>query len=111
MSDEFDLEGLLQQAMAVQQQLAEAQEQARAAVVEGTSGGGLVRVTVTGGYDATAVHIAPEAVDPDDVSMLEDLVLAALRDALAKVQRSNVEAMGDIASGFGGGLGGLLGSG
>ena len=100
----FDLGGLLAQAQSMQQQLLDTQAQAAEQVVEGQSGGGVVRVQVTGGFDFRSVVIDPVAVDPDDVEMLQDLVLAALRDALAKVNEVNAQAMG----GFGGALGGLL---
>ena len=107
MSDEgFDMNALLNQAMAMQQQMAEAQEQAAAQTVEGQAGGGAVRVTMTGGGEVTRVSIAPAAVDPSDVEMLEDLVLAAFHDAQAKAEEIRRSAIGEI-----GGLGGLLGSG
>ena len=96
----FDLSQLLAQAQDMQQQLLEAQATAAAQVVEGQAGGGAVRITVTGGLDFQDVTIAPAAVDPADVDMLQDLVLAALHDAIAKVNALNQEAMG--------GLGGLL---
>lgn len=100
----FDLSGLLAQAQSMQQQLLDAQSQVATQVVEGQAGGGVVKVRVTGGFDFQAVTIDPAAVDPADVEMLQDLVLAALRDALAKVNELNAQAMG----GFGGALGGLL---
>jgi DNA-binding YbaB/EbfC family protein len=100
----FDLSGLLAQAQNMQQQLLEAQAAAAEQVVEGQAGGGVVKVKVTGGLDFEAVEIDPAAVDPNDVEMLEDLVLAAVRDAVAKVNALNAEAMG----GLGGALGGLL---
>ena len=103
----FDLGGLLEQAQQMQQQLLDAQAQLADEVVEGHAGGGLVKVTVTGGMDFQRVTIDRRAVDPDDVGMLEDLVLAALHDALAKVNDLNQQAMGGLGMG---GLGGLLGS-
>jgi DNA-binding YbaB/EbfC family protein len=106
MSDEgFDINALLNQAMAMQQQMAEAQEQAANQSVEGQAGGGAVKVTMTGGGEVTRVSIAPAAVDPNDVEMLEDLVLAAFHDAQAKAADIRQAAIGEI-----GGLGGLLGS-
>src|SRR5688500_9609872 len=62
-----------------------AQMEAAARTVEGSAGGGVVRVTMTGGGEVTGITIAPAVVDPDDVEMLQDLVLAALRDANAQV--------------------------
>jgi DNA-binding YbaB/EbfC family protein len=100
----FDLSGLLAQAQNMQQQLLEAQAAVAEQVVEGQAGGGVVKVRVTGGLDFEAVVIDPAAVDPDDIEMLQDLVLAAVRDAVARVNALSAEAMG----GFGGALGGLL---
>ena len=99
----FDFSALLEQAQEMQQQLMAAQAQAQATVVEGRAGGGSVVVTMSGTGEITAVRIAPEVVDPADVEMLEDLVLAALHDAAAQVSRLQSEAMG----GLGGALGGL----
>ena len=100
-----DMGSLLGMAMDMQQQLLAAQEQAASTLVEGQAGGGVVRIEVTGGLEFQAVHIDPDAVDPDDVEMLEDLVLAALHEAVAKVNAAQQDALGGIA----GGLGGLLG--
>jgi DNA-binding YbaB/EbfC family protein len=86
------------------QQMMEASAQAAAEVVEGVAGGGVVRVTVNGRFEFQSVTIAAEAVDPSDVTMLEDLVLAALHDAVAKVNHRQQAALGDL-----GGLGGLSG--
>lgn len=106
MSDQFDMNALLQQAQAMQQQLMEAQAQAAEQEVVGQAGGGVVSVTVTGGMEFRKVSIAPEAVDPDDLSMLEDLVLAALHDATEKASEISQQAMGGL-----GGLGKMLGGG
>lgn len=108
MSGMPDMNELLQQAMAMQQQLADAQAQAAEQVVQGDAGGGTVRITMAGSGEVLAVAIDPEVVDPADVELLEDLVLAAFRDAMAKVQDVQSQAMGSIG-GLGGGLGGLLG--
>ena len=99
-----DLGGLMEQA---QQMLAGAQE-AAAEVVEGSSGGGVVKVEVDGGFNFHSVTIDPSVVDPSDVEMLNDLVLAALRDAATQLQESQSGAMGGMDLG---GLGGLLGGG
>ena len=96
-----DLGALLQQAQQMQQQLVEAQAVAAEQVVQGHAGGGVVKVDVTGGMDFQKVSIDPKVVDPADVEMLEDLILAAIRDAVAQVSELNQEVMGD--------LGGLLG--
>jgi nucleoid-associated protein EbfC len=96
-----DLGALLEQAQQMQQQLLAAQAAAAEQVHEGVAGGGAVRVTVTGGMEFTSVTIRKDAVDPDDVEMLQDLVLAALHDAVNKVNAAQQQALG--------GLGGMLG--
>ncbi|MFP3905757.1 MAG: YbaB/EbfC family nucleoid-associated protein [Acidimicrobiales bacterium] len=119
-----DLGGLLAQAQQMQQQLIDAQAEAASAVVEGSAGGGSVTIEVTGGLDFRSVRIDPSVVDPEDPSLLEDLVLAALHDAVARINEMQEGAMGGvdlggIAEAFGGpemdetmgGLGGLLGPG
>ena len=111
MSDEGgpDLGKLLAQAQEMMQAQAEAAEQ----VVEGVAGGGAVKITVSGGGEFQSVTISPEAVDPDDVEMLQDLVLAALHDATGKVQQLQQGALGALGGlDLGGlGFGGALGSG
>lgn len=113
MSD-FDLSGLFQQAQQMHDQMMSAQEEASAASCVGVAGGGLVEIELTGGLDARAVRIAPEAIDPDDPELLSDLVLAALRDALAQaaeLQSSTGPDLGGLdlggldVSGLLGGLG------
>jgi DNA-binding YbaB/EbfC family protein len=98
----FDLLASAQQAMAAQ---ADAVKQ----VVEGTAGGGVVRVTMTGGGEVTGVTLSSQVVDPDDIEMLQDLIVAAIRDATTKVtelQRAALGALGQLDLGS---LGGLLG--
>ena len=96
---------LLEQAQQMQQQLAAAQEQLAQEEVTGTAGGSLVSVTMTGQGEVTAVTIAPAAVDPDDVESLQDLVVAAFRDASRAVNELTASRMGPLAGGLGGGLG------
>lgn len=91
---------LLRQAQELQAQLASAQEQAAERVVEGQAGGGAVRIAVTGGLEFRKVTIDPAAVDPADVPMLEDLVLAALHDAMAAVGEMAQEAVGSVGGGL-----------
>jgi DNA-binding YbaB/EbfC family protein len=104
-----DLGGLLGQMQQLQQQLMDAQEAAASRVAEGSAGGGMVRVRVTGDLDFQEVTIDPSVVDPGDVEMLQDLILAAVRDAVARVNEANKQALGPL--GLGGGLEGLLGGG
>jgi nucleoid-associated protein EbfC len=79
------LGSILEQAQQMQEQLAAAQEQVAETLIEGHAGGGVVTVEVTGGFEFRSVSIDAEVVDPGDVEMLEDLVLAALHDAAGKV--------------------------
>lgn len=97
---QFDLGGLLEQAQAMQQQLLDAQARAAETVVEGQSGGGMVRVQMTGAMEVQSVTIDPQVVDPDDVAMLEDLVLAAVHDAVARVQEAAQAATRDALGGL-----------
>jgi len=101
-----DMNDLLKQAQKMQQQLMEAQAAAAEQVVEGQAGGGVVKVKVSGAMEFQSVSIDPAAVDPGDVEMLEDLVLAAIHDAVGRAQALSQQAMGGLDLG---GLGGLLG--
>ena len=98
-----DLGGLLGMAMEMQQQVAAAQDKAAAALVEGQSGGGAVRIEATAGLEFRAVHVRPDALEGNDAEMLEDLILAALRDVVVQANEVQAEALGDL-----GGLGGML---
>ena len=100
-----DFGQLLKQAQAMQEQFLQARATAAEAEVEGTAGGGMVKVRVTGGMEFRAVSIDSSVVDPNDVGMLEDLVLAAVRDAVARATELSEKAMGSVDLGpLGGGL-------
>jgi DNA-binding YbaB/EbfC family protein len=101
------MQALLKQAQAMQAQMAEAQAQLAATEITGTAGGGLVTATVTGAGEITGIKIDAKAVDPDDVETLEDLVLAAVRDGQTQAAALGEEAMGPVAGGAQGLLGGL----
>lgn len=105
----FDLGSLLEQAQAMQQQMAEAQEQQAAQMLTGSAGGGKVTVEVTGAGEFRKVSISPDAVDPEDVELLEELVLAALHDASTQIATLQEEAMGGMDIPDMGSLGGMLG--
>ncbi len=99
------MDDLLASAQRMQEQLLAAKADAEATVVEGQAGGGVVKVRVTGGMEFRGVTIDPSAVDPDDVSMLEDLVLAAIREAVTKAGQISEQAMGGLdLGGLGSGL-------
>jgi len=112
MTESFDINSLLSQALDMQQRMADAQARAAEAEIIGRSGGGAVQITVTGGMQFVDVTIEPSAVDPDDISMLEDLVLAALNDAFDQLEELQQSAMPALdLGGLGGALGGLGGLG
>ena len=96
---------LLKQAQQMQQQLVAAQEEMARTEVTGTAGGGLVSATMTGSGDLVSVTIAPAAVDPDDLETLQDLVVAAVRDAKRAADELAAQTMGPLAGGLGGGGG------
>jgi DNA-binding YbaB/EbfC family protein len=91
---------LMRQMQKMQERLARAQEQLNNTSVEGSAGGGAVTVAVTGSLRVESVKIAPEVVDPGDVEMLEDLVTAALNEALEKVQALQAESMAGLTGGL-----------
>jgi DNA-binding YbaB/EbfC family protein len=98
---------LMKQAQKMQQQLEEAQAELAASEVTGSAGGGLVSATLTGAGELVSLTIDPKAVDPEDVETLQDLVVAAVRDANRAVADLAAEKMGPVTGGLGGGLGGL----
>lgn len=91
------LQQMQARALKAQQDLAEE-------AVEGSAGGGAVNITVTGGLKVQSLKIAPEVVDPDDIEMLEDLVTAAVNEALQKVQALQMQQISGLAGQFGLGL-------
>lgn len=92
-----NMQQLMKQAQKMQQELQEAQEALKELEVTGTSGGGLVEVTMTCEKQLSAIKIKPEAVDPEDVEMLEDLIVAAFNDASSKADEIKEEKMGKFA--------------
>src|SRR5687767_5777245 len=85
----------------MQEKLAKAQEEIENRVAEATAGGGAVKVEITGGYKVKSVKIDPDAVDPADLSMLEDLIVAAVNEALQQVQGFQAENIGGLTAGLG----------
>ena len=108
-SEGIDFQQLLQQAQRMQEQLMSAQRDLAEAEVTGTAGGGLITATVTGAGELVALDIDPSVVDPADVETLADLVVAAVRDATAQVQKMAAEQMGPLGEGIGGILAGSAG--
>jgi nucleoid-associated protein EbfC len=101
-----DLNQLLKQAQQMQAEMAKAQEQLKNETVEASAGGGMVKVTMTGDMQLREIKISPEAIDPEDQDLLQDMVTAAVNEALRSAQELATNRMGGIA---GGGLPGLPG--
>ncbi len=102
---------ILQQAQQMQAEMAKAQEELKSEVVEASAGGGMVTVRVSGDLELQAVTIAPDAVDPEDVELLQDMVLAATNEALRSAQELASSRLGQATGGGLGDLGGLGGLG
>jgi nucleoid-associated protein EbfC len=97
----FDMNELMRQAQQMQTQMAQAQEQLAHETVEASAGGGLVTVKATGTGEITEIKIDPKAIDPDDPEMLEDVVLAAVNEALRSAQNLAQSKLGGLAGGLG----------
>ena len=97
-----NMQQLMRQAQKMQQQMQEAQEQLDAAEYEATSGGGMVNVKVSGKRELTSITIDPQVVDPDDIEMLQDLIMAAVNEALRKGEEAREKSMSSLAPGMGG---------
>lgn len=91
---------LMQQAQQLQAKLAKAQEELSNATVEATSGGGAVKVTMNGQQKILSVKISPEVVNPNEVEMLQDLVLAAVSEAVAKSQEAAARHLSQLTGGL-----------
>ena len=116
-----NLQKMLEQAQEMMAAQQEAQDALKDERVEASAGGGMVKVTVTGDMRLEAIHLEPDAVDPDDVEMLQDLVLAAVNQALTQAEEIAAKKMEGLTGGgfdpasaleslgLGGGLGGLGG--
>lgn len=91
----------------MQRQMEESQKALETEEFTATSGGGVVEVTVSGKREITKVKLDPDAVDPDDVEMLEDLIMAAVNEGLRKVDEASAANMSRLTGGFGGLGGGL----
>ena len=96
-----NMQQLARQAQKLQQQMAKAQEELDAREFEATSGGGMVTAKVNGKRELLALIIKPEAVDPDDVEMLEDMVMAAVNEALRTAADTAEREMGKLTGGMG----------
>jgi nucleoid-associated protein EbfC len=101
----MDMEKLLQQVGQMQDQMQKAQAELADETVEATAGGGMVTVTATGAGEIKQIKIDPKAIDPDDPQMLEDMVLAAVNEAIRSARNLMETKLGGLAGGALGGLG------
>ncbi|MBO4899029.1 MAG: YbaB/EbfC family nucleoid-associated protein [Lachnospiraceae bacterium] len=99
---------LMKQAQRMQRQMEESQKELESAEYTATVGGGVVTATVSGKKEVISVKIDPDAVDPEDVEMLQDLIMAAVNEALRQAEEASSQAMSKLTGGLGG-LGGLGG--
>jgi DNA-binding YbaB/EbfC family protein len=95
-----DFGDMLKQAQAMQERMLKAQEDARAKTVEASAGGGMVTVVFSGGIELRSLRIDPTAIDPKDASMLQDLIIAAVNQGIAKAQELQAQEMRAIAGGL-----------
>ena len=102
-----NLNQLMRQAQQMQEEMAKAQEELKNETVEASAGGGTVTVVMTGELQVKEVRIDPDAVDPDDVELLQDLVLAAFNEALRSAQELQTRKLGAATGGLGDLAGGL----
>lgn len=106
-----NMQQLLKQAQKMQEDMLAAQESLKDEIVDASAGGGMVSVKVSGDLEVKAITIDPQAVDPDDVELLQDMVLAAVNEGMRAAQELAASKMSGIAGGLGGlgggGLGGL----
>ena len=101
----MNMQGIMKQAQMMQKKMEEAQKKLAETVVIGSSGGGMVKVTLNGKFEAKKVEIDPGLLDPEETDILEDLILAAFNDAQGKVDAMMNEGMKDVTGGLN--LGGL----
>ena len=99
-----NMNNLMKQAKRIQRQMEESQKELETKEFTAKAGGGAVEVTVTGKKEITKVKLSEEVVDPDDIEMLEDLVVAAANEALRMAEEANTEMMGKMTGGLGGGF-------
>jgi DNA-binding YbaB/EbfC family protein len=102
MPQQPNMQQILKQAQKMQQDMLAAQESLKDEVVDASAGGGMVTVQVTGDLVIKSIKIDPEAVDPDDVELLQDMVLAAVNEGMRAAQEVAAAKMGGITGGLGG---------
>ena len=103
-----NMNNLMKQAQKMQRQMEETTKELETKEYTATAGGGAVSVTVSGKKEVTAVKLTEEVVDPDDIEMLEDLIVAATNEALRQIDEATGSAMSKLTGGMGGGMPGML---
>ncbi len=94
------MQGMMKQAQKMQDEMAKVTEQVEAMEFTATVGGGAVQITMTGKKEVKALNIKPEVVDPEDVEMLQDLLIAAYNEVMAQVETTSTELMSKVTGGF-----------
>ena len=97
-----NMANLMKQAQKMQRQMEEQAKEMETKEFTATAGGGAVEVTISGTKEITKVKLDPDAVDPDDVEMLEDLIMAATNEAIRKIEEMSTQKMSSITGGLGG---------
>ena len=103
-----NMANLMKQAQKMQRQMEEQQKEMETKEFTSTAGGGAVEITVNGKKEVLKVKLQEEVVDPDDIEMLEDLIIAATNEALRQVDEVNSSAMNKLTGGLGGGMPGMF---
>lgn len=97
-----NMNNLMKQAQKMQRQMEEAQKELEEKEISATAGGGAVEVTVSGKREITKIKLSEEVVDPEDIEMLEDLIMAATNEALRQIEEASQQSMSKITGGLGG---------
>ena len=100
MAQQMNMQQMMKQARKMQEQLLQAQDQLKDVEVSSSAGGGMVKVKATGDMQVKEIKIAPEAVDPDDIELLEDMIMAAVNEALNSAQDVANQQMSSLAGGL-----------
>lgn len=96
----MNMNNLMKQAQKMQEQMKKSQQELEEKIFEASSGGGMVKVEMNGKYELKGIKIDPQAVDPEDVEMLEDLIVAAMLEAHSQVAEASEEIMGRLTGGM-----------
>ena len=113
MPQQPNLNQMMKQVQEMQAEMAKAQKELESEIVEASAGGGMVKVKITGGLEIREIQIDPDAVDPEDVEMLQDMIVAAVNETVRSAQEMAASRLGAASGlgGLGGGPGGLGGLG